>query len=513
MQLELYKPSPIAWKPHAGQRRGMQFLLQHACAGLFAEPGTGKTSTVFGAFKVLKQKKLATKMLVVAPLKPAYLVWPLEQEKWLDFSGLKVQVLHGPTKNEALIADADICVINFDGLEWLLGAKKLTTPSGKVRAAIDLKRFKAFGFDTLVVDELTRFKHSSSLRFQAFKQVLHTFARRWGLTGTPNPNGLLDLFGQCYILDLGNALGQFITHYRGRFFTPGFDGFRYELKPGAAEQIYERLAPLVLTLRAEDYVEMPEVVSIDRWFNLPDPVRRIYDDLEEELIAKVGDNTITAATAGVASGKCRQVANGGIYLEPAIADLLKLRGVSRQREWVDLHEEKVDLLADLVEELQGSPLLVAYDFKHDLARLQKRFGKDVPFIGGGTSPSRGKELEALWNAGRLPLLLGHPQSIAHGLNLQQSGFHVCWHSMTWDFELYDQFIRRVRRQGSKAKKVFVHHLLAKGTVDGLMLRAIQSKRAGHEALFTALKDLAKNKGLQKAGSTIGSNLPARLRAC
>jgi SNF2 family DNA or RNA helicase len=187
--------------------------------------------------------------------------------------------------------------------------------------------------------------------------------------------------------------------------------------------------------------------------------------------------------------KCRQVANGGIYLDQEVQALVKLP--STQKKWVDLHEAKLDALEELVEELQGSPLLVAYDFQHDLERIKKRFGKEVPYIGGGVSVKRSSELEAAWNRGELPILFGHPQSMGHGLNLQECGHHIAWHSLTWDFELYDQFNRRVRRQGNKSKRVFVHHIIAEGTIDEVILVALKMKRKGQNALFSALKKIRK----------------------
>ena len=304
----------------------------------------------------------------------------------------------------------------------------------------------------------------------------------------------MDLFGQCYCIDLGRALGEFITHYRVRYFERGFDGFTWSLKEGAETQIYERVAPLVLRLSNEG---LPDVVVTDIKFDLDDQTRAIYDRLEEDMIAKIDDKVITAATAAAASIKCRQVAAGGIYLDPELAEFGKEFVRSAKREWINLHTTKAELVESLVEELQGSPLLVAYDFQHDLDRLRAVFGKDVPYIGGGVPPSRFKELEKAWNRGELPLLLGHPQSVAHGLNIQESGYHIAWHSLTWDFELYDQFIRRIRRPGQKAKRVFVHRFIARDTVDETMIAALESKDRGQQALYKALVDLAKKRRRRK----------------
>lgn len=494
MQSELFKPSSTPWQPHAYQKKAVKFLLEHAASALFLDPGLGKTSITLAAIKLLKQKKVLDKVLLIAPLRVCYSVWPREVEKWTDFSGIKVAVLHGPGKEAALKSDADVYVINPEGLDWLLQAKKtkkVSAKTGKVTTQIevDLRRWKSLGFDTLVVDELSKFKHTSTNRFKALKLVLNTFRRRWGLTGSPASNGLMDLFGQCYILDQGRTLGPYITHYRMKYFNPSHDGFSWVLREGAEDEIYERLSPLALRMAANDYLDMPALIENNIRVDLPDNVRRIYDQLEEDLITKLDEKVVVASTAAAASMKCRQVANGGIYLDPEVQALVKLP--KSKREWANLHTEKIDALADLIDELQGSPLLVAYDFAHDLDRLQERLGKEVPYIGGGVSAKRSAELEKAWNAGQLPVLLGHPQAMGHGLNLQEVGNHVCWHSMTWDYELYDQFIRRVLRQGNKSKKVFVHHIMAKGTIDEVILMALKSKHRGQQALFDALKKLRK----------------------
>jgi SNF2 family DNA or RNA helicase len=483
--------APIPWTPHKGQKLGVKFLLEHAAAALLADPGVGKTSMVLAAFAFLKKRKLANKMLVIAPLKPVWLVWPYEVLKWKDFFHLRVEVLHGPDKAEALERDADIYVINPDGLDWLLDAERKKNIRGRVSVTTDVKAFKALGFDTLVLDELTLWKHPGSGRHKALKTVLDTFSRRWGLTGTPVPNGLLDLFGQVYCLDMGRSFGPYITHFRREYFLPSFDGFGWNLQKGAEQRIYDRIKPLALRLDANDYIDMPALVENVIKFDLPTDAQRIYNELEEDLFTKLDTATITAANAASASTKCRQVASGGIYLNTPMSEaptLVKKLGRLGKREVLHLHDEKTELVADLVEELQGSPLLVAYDFNHDLERLQKRFGKDVPYIGGGTSTARATELEGLWNAGKIPLLLGHPQSIGHGLNLQQAGNHVCWYSPTWNLELHDQFNGRVRRQGQKSNRVFVHYLLARDTVDEIIYWAIKAKNKTQTSLLAALKE-------------------------
>lgn len=495
-QNSLFLQSPEPWKPHAYQKKAVKFLLEHACAALFLDPGLGKSSITLAAIKMLKAKKLVSKVLLIAPLRVCYNVWPKETTKWEDFGGLRVEVLHGPGKDEALARDADIYVINPEGLDWLLQTKKtkkVSAKTGKVTTQIevDLRRFKKLGFDTLVIDELTKFKHTNSSRFKALKLVHKTFGRRWGLTGSPASNGLLDLFGQCYILDEGRALGPYVTHYKMKYFNPiDKNGFVWVPREGAQDEIYERLSPLALRMAAEDYLDMPQVIENNIKLDLPDSARAIYDRLEEDLIASVEDKVVVASNAAVASGKCRQVANGGLYLDPEVT-AMGFAIPKGKKEWVDLHTEKADALENLVEELQGSPLLVAYDFGHDLARLRAKFPNAA--FACDYSMAKFSQLEDAWNRGEIPLLFGHPQSVGHGLNLQGSGNHVAWHSMTWDFELYDQFIRRIRRQGSKAKKIFVHHFLMRDTIDEIMLYSLKSKNKGQQALFNGLKELAKKR--------------------
>ena len=437
------------------------------------------------AIKVLKEKGLLEKVLIIAPLRVCYGPWMAELIKWTDFQGLRMALLHGPSKNTALESKADIYVINPEGLEWLLGIEKSRGLSGRVRVALDLKRWKLLGFDTLVVDELSKFKHVNTVRFKALKLALGTFSRRWGLTGSPAANGLMGLFGQCFVLDEGRTFGPYITHFRMKYFNQSYDGFSWELKDGAEKEIYQRTKPLALRMAADDYLKLPDLVHNDIMVDLPGSVRKIYDAVENDLIAAIEDRHVVAANAAAASTKCRQIANGGVYLDPEISELVKAS--KSDREWVNLHEEKVEALADLIEELQGSPLLVAYDFEHDLDRLQRRLGKDIPYIGGGVSPRRSTELAELWNAGKLPVLLGHPQSVAHGLNLQEVGNHICWHSLTWDYELYDQFIRRVLRQGNKAKKVFVHHIMAKNTIDQEIMVALKNKASPSGLGFSTIE--------------------------
>jgi len=488
---DIFVRPPEPWKPHAYQRRAVKFLLEHACAGLLLDLGLGKTATVLAAIKILKAKGLVQKTLVLAPLRVATSVWPAEIKRWTDFNGLTYRVLHGHDKEEQLHEEADIYITNYESLDWLAGTTKTKVASGRTKVVPDLKRWRSLGFDLVVFDELSKMKNVSTNRFRAIKHLLPTFKRRWGLTGSPAANGLLDLFGQMYALDTGNALGRWITHYRMQYFTLGYDGFTWAPQPGAEQRIYERIAPLCLRMAAGDYMELPELVENTILIDLPPKVRKIYDKMEDTLLAEIDAQIVVAANAAAASTKCRQICSGGVYIDAEVKELLK--PPASVKEVIHLHHEKTDALVDLVEELQGAPLLVAFDFRHDLERIREKLG-DVPHLSGGVSPKRADELVQLWNAGKLPVFCVHPQSAAHGLNLQQGGAsHLCWYSSSWNLELDMQLLGRLRRQGSTAKRIIVHRLVARNTVDELVIEALKDKEHTQAALFEGLKQLAKRR--------------------
>lgn len=467
------EPSKKPWIPLPYMKRAVKFLLEHCAAGLLLDPGLRKTSITLAAFSYLKKRKLANKMLVIAPLRPAYLVWPAEVEKWDDFRHLKIVVLHGRHKEALLREEADVYVINPEGLDWLIGQRSA-------------REFKALGFDTLVVDELTKFKKATGKRFKLLKRVLDTFMRRWGLTGTPAPNGLIDLFGQMYVLDLGNALGRFITHYRIMYFiNPDKMGWKWVPQEGAEELIYERLKPLCIRMEAGDYLELPKMVPHKIMIPWPDSkTRALYDTVEEDMIGKLDGELIVASNAAAASTKCRQICNGAVYIDDDIAGLVR----GKKRTVLDVHDAKLDALEELVNELNGSPLLLAYEFHHDLDRIRKRF-PNVPVI-AGKSMKEMQRIEAAWNAGDIPLLPGQPASIGHGLNLQEGNAqHVGWYGMFWDMELVKQFLDRVLRSGNKSARVFQHFFMMEDSTDVAIYWAQQRKQRTQQALSDALKDL------------------------
>lgn len=446
-----------AWEPKSYQKRAIQLLLSQAAAGLFLDPGLGKTSTVLATIKILLSRNLIKKVLIIAPLRVAQKVWPDEIEKWEDFHHLRWTVLHGTQKNLKLKLDADIYFINPEGLEWLAkeGSSLLDT------------------VDVLVVDESSRFKDSQTKRFKLLKSYLPRFSRRWILTGTPAPNGIMDLFGQAYILDLGRSLGRFITHYRKEFFDQSpYVKYEWTPKPDAFARVTDRISPLVLQLSAEDYLAMPKLMNLRIPVSLPDSTRLIYDELENEFISWLDNNrAIVASTSAVAGGKLRQCSNGAVY--------------TLQDKWEELHEEKLDALESLLEEFNGSPCLIFYEFDHDRIRIQRRW-PNIPVLGSGLSQAEFSALCDRFNAGTVPALLCHPASVGHGLNLQGSCNRAVWFAIPWNLEFYDQAIARIYRQGQKAATVFVYHIVAGGTIDERIMKVLEQKDRIQQDLLTAL---------------------------
>lgn len=447
------------WAPSAAQELAVRLLVEQPAAGLLLDPGLGKTSSVLAALKLWRRRGAAKRLLVIAPLRVAELVWPAEAAKWADFESLRVHVLHGKGKTAAALADpdVDIYVINPDGLAWLT-QQEWAWP------------------DVLVVDESTTFKHSRTVRFKLLKSILGRFRRRYILTGSPAPNGLLDLFGQIYVLDFGKALGRYITHYRRAYFVPSFDGFSWQIAPGADKLIFDRLRGLVLRLDAQDYLKLPPRLDVDVHVALPTAARRTYLELEHTLVTQLKTGEVTAVNGGARTTKLRQLANGAVYLD----DL-----VTTSRRWEEVHAAKLDALAELVGELSGQPALVAYEFAHDLARIRRRLGASIPAL-SEASGAKLRELERAWNAGEVPLLALQPQASARGLNLQAGGHTLIWFSLTWDLELHDQLVARIWRQGQR-RRVFVYRILARDTVDEDIVTALARKDRTQRTLLDALQ--------------------------
>ena len=453
----------VSWTPRPYQVRAVKKMIAEESHGLFLHPGLGKTSIALAAFEVLRARGYAKKLLVVAPLRPIQLTWPAEVERWKQFSHLRVVTLHGPKKDRALREDADVYLINYEGLHWLSCQPSELWP------------------DVLVADESTRLKHPRTQRFKTLREMLPRFKRRYILTGTPAPNGLIDLFGQIYVLDFGRALGRFVTHYRREFFyQAGFGGYTWELMPGAEERIRDRIAPIVTYLDAADAVALPPIVKTDVPIPLPGAARELYKRLEKSLAAVLRSGTVTAKSAAVLTTKLRQVSGGGAYLdeEPGV-----LEPPAGKRRWEQIHTAKLDALEELIEELSGQPILVAYEYQHERVRLEKKFS--APSFGG--SKSQVADLERRWNAGEIPVLLVHPASAAHGLNLQAGGAALAWFSLPWNLELYDQMIDRIWRSGQE-KTVYVYHLICQETIDTTIRRVLVKKAMTQRDLLEALKE-------------------------
>lgn len=468
---------PRKWTPHRYQLKALKFLLERRSAGLFLDPGLGKTSITYAAIRVLKNQRLGHCTIVVAPRRPAVGVWPEEQRIWSDFADISVGLVHGPKREAIWDAEHDVYVVTYDGLLWLI-------KTGRLKTALRSKKVC-----NIVFDELSKMKNTQVQRFKLVKPWLEKFERRWGLTGSPAANGLLDLFGECYTLDLGKALGRLITHYRFQYFQAYGDEMhpQYAIRPGAEEAIYARLANLALRIDAEDHIKLPKLMPTKLLIDLPDKARESYDEMEAEFMVELAGQIFTAEGAAALSQKCRQMASGALYEDRVDPET----GMPRagRRKFEVLHDEKLDALEDLYEELNGKPLLVMYEYGHDLERLLKRFGKDTPFIGGGTSDKKALEYQEAWNRNWIPLMFGHPNSMGHGLNFQKGNANqIATFSLTWNFEYYDQFIRRLRRQGNEAARIFLYHILARDTVDELVYFALQRKGATQQRLHDALKN-------------------------
>lgn len=467
-----------SWIPHSYQETGVMLMIGQACAGLLYKPGRGKTSVVYMAFRILQDKKYVDKMLVICPLRPAYIVWPEQKNKYDEFKHFKVNVLHGKDKEKLLADDsADIYVINPEGLMWLFGAKTVRDAKGKSRIILDPKRlaYVKQKFPMLVVDESTKFREYSTNRFKLMKQVIPHFKRRYIMTGSFTPKGLLGLFGQVYILDEGQSLGRYITHYRNEYFFPsGYGGYDYTPQPGAARRIADKISDLVQVV--ERGTNEPELFYDDWFIQLPPNVMKQYKMMENEMVAIVQAGKVVAANAAVASSKCRQICNGALYIPES------------NGEWELIHDLKIEALSDMIEQLQGAPLLVTYEFDSDRERLEKAL--KIPCISTGKIKHDNATIKA-FSRGELPVVMGHPQSISLGTDgLQDSCCDIAMFGVTWNFLDYEQVIDRVRRQGSKSKHVTVRRILAKGTVDERVIEVLEKRDTDQRTFLSLLQDMS-----------------------
>lgn len=463
-------PSHQQWVPLPYMERAAEFLAHHYSAGLPLKPGGRKTSITLAAFEKLRQRPNTgvRTMLVVAPLRVCRQVWRQEGQKWSQFRHLNFALVVGDAKAraKALKSGADIYLINYENLEWL--AKQYMG--------------RSLPFDIVAFDELTKMMNATAVRHKAVRPRLQGVKYRWGLTGSLFAKGHMNIFGQQLILDDGAALGRFITHYRDTYFSVGFNGFDYNLIPGAERRIIEKLAPYWFYMDDKDYSQLPPLIDVPHIGDLEPTQRGLYDRMKRNALISIGAETITAANAGAVYSKLAQLANGAVYRD----------GHTTSDEFEKVHDLKLDMLEELLDELDGEPLLVAYEFQHDMLRIQERFGKrfpdgKVPYLGAGTTHKLEDKWVLEWNQRKLPLLCAHPQSAGHGLNMQEGqAYNVAWFSVSWDWELYDQFIRRVRRSGNTQTRIFNHLLIVKGTIDEEKLESVSTKDFTERRLLTAL---------------------------
>lgn len=400
----------------------------------------------------------AHRILVIAPLRVARNTWPDELHKWEHLSDLRLSVAVGTEteRKAALQAKADIYIINRENVVWLIEDSGIP-----------------FDFDTLVVDELSSFKNHQTKRFRSLMKVRPKVVRIIGLTGTPSSNGLMDLWAEYRLLDMGQRLGRFIGQYRSTYFTPdkrnGQVIFSYKPLPFAEKEIYAKIADITISMKSTDHLIMPELVTAQYPIKLSDKERERYDELRQDLVLKLAGGDVTAANAAALSGKLCQMANGAVYGDDGTVHYI--------------HDRKLDALEDLIEAANGKPVLVAYWFKHDLERISARLkDRHISFTKLDTSDSI-----ASWNEGKWPVALIHPASAGHGLNLQSGGSTIIWFGLTWSLELYQQANARLWRQGQKAETVVLHHIIAKDTIDERVMKALSAKDKTQTALIDAVK--------------------------
>lgn len=449
----------MKYNPHSYQDYATNFIINHPIAAILLDMGMGKTSIVLTAImKLMYDRFEVSKVLIIGPLRVARTTWPEEIKKWDHLDGLRFSVVVGTAaeRRMALSTDADVYIINRENVPWLINESGFP-----------------FDYDMVVIDELSSFKSWQSKRFKALMKVRPSVKRIVGLTGTPSSNGLMDLFAEFKVLDMGHRLGRFIGQYREAYFKPdrmnGPIVYTYKLQNGAEDAIYKKISDITISMKATDHLNMPELISSEYRVYLNDKEMKKYEELKTELVMQLPEKEITAANAASLSGKLSQLANGAIYDDEG--------GVNA------FHERKIDALEDLIEAANGKPVLVAYWFKHDLARITERMDQlKVNYEKLDSDESIRK-----WNSGKLQVGLIHPASAGHGLNLQSGGNCLVWFGLTWSLELYQQTVARLWRQGQTSGTVSVIHIVTDGTVDERILKALEAKDSTQAALIDAVK--------------------------
>lgn len=442
----------MKYKPHNYQQFATDFILNQSICCLMLDMGLGKTVITLTALWQLALDSFdVSRVLVIAPKRVAEDTWPKELAKWEHLTGLTSSLVLGSAaeRKAALQKKAFLYIINRENVAWLV-------------------KNHYWDFDMVVIDELSSFKSNKAERFKAMKKVRPMVTRIVGLTGTPAPNTLLDLWPQMYLMDMGQRLGRFIGGFRDRFFLPDKRNreiiYSYKPREGAEDAIYALISDICISMKAADYLDMPERIDNRIEVSMSPKERKLYDDFQKDMVLSIGDEELDAANAAALSNKLLQMANGAVYGEDKTV--------------IPIHDRKLDALEDLVEAANGKPLLVAYWYKHDLQRIKARF-KNVRCI------DTAKDIDD-WNVGQIPLALIHPASAGHGLNLQDGGCTIVWFGLTWSLELYQQLNARLWRQGQK-HTVVIHHIITKGTHDEDVMRALENKDTRQSALIEAVR--------------------------
>ncbi|MBS7577723.1 MULTISPECIES: DEAD/DEAH box helicase [unclassified Enterococcus] len=446
--------------PHEYQQYSIDFIKEHKIAALLLEMGLGKTVTTLTAIKDLMFDDFAVKkVLIIAPLRVTQSTWPSEIEKWDHLKDLSYSVVLGNPKQriEALYKKADLYLINRENLDWLI-----------------TKSDYDFDFDMVVIDELSSFKNYKAKRFTSLMKVRHKIDRIVGLTGTPSSNGLMDLFAEFKVLDMGERLEYYISRYRDKYFLPdkrnGMQIYSWKPRENAEQEIYDKISDITISMKSVDFLDMPELVINEVPVSLEMAEKQKYDKFKADLVLQLKDADIDAANAAVLSNKLLQMANGAIYDEFNVSH--------------HIHDQKLDTLEDLIEGANGKPILIAYWFQHDLERIKERF--KVRRIKTAT------DIEE-WNKGNIPVAVIHPASAGHGLNLQTGGSNLVWFGLTWSLELYQQTNARLWRQGQN-ETVVIHHIIAKDTIDEDVMLALKLKDKTQSSLIDAVKARLEGEG-------------------
>lgn len=438
---------------HDYQSRAVDFIIDRKRCGLFLEMGLGKTASTLTAIRDLISAAMVRKALVIAPLRVANSVWKQEAQKWSHLKNLRISVCTGNSKQRlaALQFDADIYVINRENVDWLVETVRRPWP-----------------FDMVVVDESSSFKNPGAQRFKAMRRILPDTEYMVLLTGTPSPNGLLDVWAQMYLIDFGQALGRTMTSYKQRFFESDYMGYKWTPRDGSASKIHDLMSPHVIHMSAEDYLDLPDRIDLIEHVQLRPGILEAYKKFEKSLLAELpSGEVVEALTAAVLANKLLQYANGCMY-------------TSEDKSWSEIHSDKLDRLEEIIEDNPNENLLVAYNYQFDLQRLQARFPQARVL-------DKQQETIDAWNRGEIKLLLAHPASAGHGLNIQLGGNFIVWFGLNWSLELYQQFNARLHRQG-QMNTVRVLHIVASGTIDERVLSVLSMKNATQNALLLALKD-------------------------